>query len=182
MTKIIISDTHSVSIGFSDEWLYMSLADGRYQGYISRLAYLYREKYRSNTSKLSNFEKILKLINSQDSLRGYRFEAKREKLFYTITHGDNYKRIGVEFVNKFLKSDLYNFNGISSESEIYYYRTIQGAYELTDKISISFPDFIENILSKTKDDMIDRFGVSYIINYMLNTQPRKLDFLINEVK
>lgn len=43
MTKIIISDTHSVSIGFSDEWLYMSLADGRYQGYISRLAYLYRE-------------------------------------------------------------------------------------------------------------------------------------------
>ena len=102
MTKIIISDTHSVSIGFSDEWLYMSLADGRYQGYISRLAYLYREKYRSNTSKLPNFEKILKLINSQDSLRGYRFEAKREKLFYTITHGDNYKRIGVEFVNKFL--------------------------------------------------------------------------------
>lgn len=58
----------------------------------------------------------------------------------------------------------------------------KGAYELTDKISISFPDFIENILSKTKDDMIDRFGVSYIINYMLNTQPRKLDFLINEVK
>lgn len=88
----------------------------------------------------------------------------------------------MEFVNKFLKSDLYNFNGISSESEIYYYRTIQGAYELTDKISISFPDFIENILSKTKDDMIDCFGVSYIINYMLNTQPRKLDFLINEVK
>ena len=30
--------------------------------------------------------------------------------------------------------------------------------------------------------MIDRFGVSYIINYMLNTQPRKLDFLINEIK
>lgn len=54
--------------------------------------------------------------------------------------------------------------------------------ELTDKISINFPDFIENILSKTKDDMIDRFGISYIINYMLNTQPRKLDFLINEVK
>lgn len=182
MTKIIISNTNSVSIGFSDEWLYMSLADGRYQSYISRLAYLYREKYRSDTSKLPNFEKILKLINSQDSLRGYRFEAKREKLFYTITHEDNYKRIGVEFVNKFLKSDLYNFNGISSESEIYYYRTIQGAYELTDKISISFPDFIENILSKTKDDMIDRFGVSYIINYMLNTQPRELDFLINEVK
>ena len=82
MTKIIISNTNSVSIGFSDEWLYMSLADGRYQGYISRLAYLYREKYRSDTSKLPNFEKILKLINSQDSLRGYRFEAKREKLFY----------------------------------------------------------------------------------------------------
>lgn len=77
MTKIIISNTNSVSIGFSDEWLYMSLADGRYQSYISRLAYLYREKYRSDTSKLPNFEKILKLINSQDSLRGYRLLKER---------------------------------------------------------------------------------------------------------
>lgn len=62
----------------------MSLADGRYQGYISRLAYLYREKYRSNTSKLPNFEKILKLINSQDSLRGYRFEAKERNYFIQL--------------------------------------------------------------------------------------------------
>lgn len=182
MTKIIISNGDSVSIELSGEWLYMSIADYRYRGYLSNLAHLYRENYK-DTSRIPSIERILELIYTQDSLRGYRFTANREKLFYTIFNNNTHKKIGEKFIDEFLKGGrrLYDFNGISAESEIYKYRRVQKSYEL-DIDPMSFLDFVENILPKTRDDMIDRFGVSYIINYVLNTQPGKLDFLINEVK
>lgn len=189
MTKIIISNNNSISVELKGEWLYLSLTDNLYKSYLTTLSNLYQRKYKLDSLLIPNFEMVLELIHSQDFLRGYRFSARKEKLFYTIFNFNlnTRKRIGEKFIKNFLEGgykSVYRFNGFRTESEIRKckYNEIQGVYEL-DVDSISFPNFVENmLLYQTKDDLINHFGMSYIINYMLNTQPRKLDFLINEVK
>lgn len=119
MTKIIISGSRLVSIEFSGEWLYMSLADSNYLNYLSNLAHLYREKYKSDSSKIPDIEKILGLMYSENSLRGSKFKVKRGKLFYMVINREVCKKIGVKFVSEFLRSNLYSFGGISTESDIY---------------------------------------------------------------
>lgn len=169
-----------VYIEFSGKWKYIPM-NNNYRDFLDKLKTIYISKYQIVNSDV---ERFINLIRINNCLRGYKFDIFTNiPLYYSIWKSDYYrKRVGRKFINSFLNNlDGYHFCGISDLNSIVSDRIIS-TYN-RDFCSIDFIWFFENFLLKVKDRLFENgFGFNYLMLYMLNLHPEKLEFLINEVK
>lgn len=169
-------------IEFSGKWRYIPMTS-KYKEFLSKLRVI--SKSRNYIVDNTNIEKFIDLLKKDSYLRGYRLDILTDiPLYYAIWRGQGYiKQIGKKFIDNFLKkSNGYDFCGISNLDDIKSSGKITYSSN-SDLCSIDFIWFFDNFLLKVKDRLFeDDLGFNYLMLYMLNLHPEKLEFLINEVK
>lgn len=180
--NIIYYEKTLVYIEFSKKWRFIPMTT-KYKEFLSKLRII--SKSRNYTVDTTNIEKFIDLLKEDNYLRKYKLDILTDTpLYYSIWRGQGYnKQIGKKFIDKFLKKlDGYSFCGISNLDDIKKGGNIKHSSN-GNFYSVDFFWFFENFLLKIKDNLFeDDFGFNYLMLYMLNLHPEKLEFLINEVK
>lgn len=179
-----LSNLNNIFIEFEGTYKYVSPVNNHYTKFIDTLKSLYSEKY--SHEETPNPDKILGLIRTNNKFRGYKFNIINNQTLYCCIYRfhNTQKTIGKKFINEFLsdKNLKYSFCGISDEYKIKEYYSDNIIYK--NIVSTRFIDFFEffKLILRSGDPVYDSSGFNYAIHYILNTQPEKLDFLINETK
>lgn len=166
-------------IEFSGKWRYIPMTS-KYKEFLSKLRVISKSK---NYTVDTNIEKFINLLKEDNYLRGHKFDILTDTpLYYAIWRGQGYnKQIGKKFIGNFLKkSNGYNFCGISNLDGVENSGKVIYSSNRSFR-SVNFFWFFENFLLKVEDRIFeDNFGFNYLMLYMLNLHPEKLEFLINE--